>query len=139
MNRQLALWLAAAAVVAVAGVFAGRAIKGSGGADFPFDTRADAYSAADLPQGRTRAGFTGFSETGGLDGTTIVAGKVTAVAGDSVTLTTSSGASSIRLTAEQKLRILQPLGGAIAPGTTVVIIKKQGTDEAQAVLALLDP
>lgn len=139
MSRTFALWLALAVLAGAGGVFLGRAIKGAGEPAFAFDTEAPAYSAADLPLGRSRAGFTGFAETGGLDGRTIVAGKVSSVTAESITLETSAGATTIRVTGEQKLRALVPYQVAIAPGTTVVIIKAAGSDEASSVLALLDP
>jgi hypothetical protein len=139
MSRGLVAWLAAGIVVAVVGVFAGRALKGPGAEAFDFDTDAPAYVSADLPQGRSRAGFTGFGESGGLDGAVIVAGRVETVEAATVTLDTTSGAAKVRVTGEQKLRLLQPFEGAISPGTTVAVIKKPGTDEAEALLVLLAP
>ncbi|HXH20578.1 MAG TPA: hypothetical protein VNN10_01020 [Dehalococcoidia bacterium] len=139
MSRGLVAWIAMAALVAALGVLAGRALRGSGGGTFDFDATAPAYSAADLPMARSRGGFTGFGETGGLDGSVLVSGRVSAAGPDSITLETSTGRNVIRLSGEQKLRILRPHQGSIAPGTTVAVLKKPGTDEAQAVLLLLNP
>jgi hypothetical protein len=139
VKRGSLVWLASLAIVAIAGFFAGWLIKGGGKADFRFDVAAAPYSQADLPGARSKAGFTGFSETGGLDGSAIVAGKVTALGPDSVTLSTPSGANTIRLTAEQKLRMLQPFTGQIVVGATVVVSVKPGAGEAQALLVVLDP
>jgi hypothetical protein len=139
MSRGTIAWLAAAALVALVGILAGRAIKGPGAESFDFDTTAPAYASADLPLGRSRAGFTGFSETGGLDGAVIVAGRVSSVEAGSLTLDTTSGAATIQVRGDEKLRLLQPYSGTIAPGATIAVIKKPGTDEAEAVLVLLAP
>jgi hypothetical protein len=139
MTKSRLLWLGAVAIVAVAGFLAGWAVKGGGKADFAFDTSAPVFTGADLPQGRSRAGFTGFNETGGLDGATIVAGKVTSVGTDSLALATAAGTSTIRITGEQKLRILQPYAAPIPNGATVVVTRKATTDEAQSLLLILDP
>jgi len=138
MRRGLTLWLGLAAITALLGVFAGRELKGGGPEAFAFDLRAPSYAAADALAGHSRAGFTGFAETGGLDGSTIVAGRVTAVGPDTITVATAAGSSAIRLTGEQKLRVLQPIPGALTAGMTLVILKKPGSSEAQAVLAVID-
>lgn len=139
MRPGMILWIAALGVVAAAGFFGGWLIKGGGSPDFPFDTKAPAYAAADVPGGRSRAGFTGFSDTGGLSGFTIVAGKVANVSPDTLTISTAAGTDSIRLRGQEKLRILQPFASSIQTGTTVAITRKAGTEEAAAVLVVLDP
>ena len=139
MRTGAFVWSAAVIVVAAAGFTTGWLIKGGGNPDFAFDTKAPAYQGADLPGGRSRAGFTGFGDQGGLSGATIVAGKVTAVSADSVTLETPAGTSTIRVTGQEKLRILEQYSGAIAAGATVFVSVKPDTDEAQAVLVLIDP
>jgi hypothetical protein len=139
MSRGAILWVAAAALVALIGVLAGRTIKGGGEPPFPFDVSAPAYSGADLPLARSRGGFTGFSETGGLDGSVIAAGRVTALNAGSMTLETNAGVSTIRVGGDQKLRVLQPFQGPIPTGATVAVLRKPGTNEAQSVLVLLDP
>ncbi len=139
MKSGLFAWLVAAIVVALVGALAGRALKGGGDPPFPFDASAPPYSGADLPTARSRAGFTGFNETGGLDGLTVVAGRVTAVTSDSISLDTSAGLNVIRLSGDLKLRTLEPYQGAIVPGTTVVVLKNPGTDQAKSVLLILDP
>jgi hypothetical protein len=134
----VAVWAGALALVAVAGFAAGWLIKGPAHPNFDFDTKAAPYQIADLPGGRTKAGFTGFDDVGGLAGAPIVAGKVTAVDAGSVTVATTSGSSVIRLTGIDKLRILQPFTSPIPNGATVVATK---TDDGGvgALLVILDP
>ena len=133
------IWMTAVLVMAATGVAAGWLIKGGGHPDFDFDANAPAYRAADLPGGHSKAGFTGFGDQGGLGGSTIVAGKVTAVTGDSLTVEGPAGTSTMRVTGQEKLRLLAPYDKAIPTGTTVFVSTKPGTDEATAVLVLIDP
>jgi hypothetical protein len=139
MKTAPAVWAASFAGIVVIGFAAGWLIRGSGAAGFAFDTSAQAYEAADLPGGHSKAGFTGFDDVGGLAGATIISGRVTAVDANSITVATATGQSTIRLTGQDRLRLLQPLSGAIAPGTTVVATRKPGSDDIAAVLAIVDP
>jgi hypothetical protein len=138
MKRDLVIWLAAAALIAVGGFFVGRALKGDAEAGHQFEVDSPSYSSADLPQGQSHAGFTGFDEQGGPNGSILIAGRVASVSPNSITLSTSAGDNVIRLTGDQKLRILQPHQGPIPLGVTVLAIKDPGSDEATALL-LLEP
>jgi hypothetical protein len=133
------LWLAPLVLFGAAGFGAGWLLKGGGEAPFTFDSQAAPYQQADSPAAHSRSGFTGFGDQGGLAGQPIIGGKVSAVAPDTLVLSTAAGPTTIRLTGEQKLRRLQSYDGPIQPGMTVFVTKKPGTDEAAALLVLLDP
>jgi len=135
---RLAFLLAVAAVAAL-GFGAGWLAKGPGPAAFRFDASAAAYQAAGSPAGLSKGGFTGFAETGGLDGMTIVAGKVTSVAPGVLTLATASGESAVRLTGDDKVRVLAPFTASPAAGVTAVVSLAPASDEARAVLLIIDP
>jgi hypothetical protein len=135
---RLAFLLAAAAVAAL-GFAAGWLAKGPGPGVFHFDASAAAYQAAGSPAGLSKGGFTGFAETGGLDGMTIVAGKVTKVASGVLTLATSGGENTVRLSGEDKVRVLAPFTASPPPGVTAVVSLVPASGEARAVLLIIDP
>jgi hypothetical protein len=139
MRRELALWIAAAAVIGLAGFLGGRALKGGGPESFEFATSSPAYDSADILAGLSRAGFSGFDDVGGLAGSTLVSGKVTGLSASQISLQTASGAATIRLTGQEKLRILQPHQGSIAVGSTAVVLTDADAQKATAILLLLQP
>ncbi len=140
MKPAAFIWLAAAAALAVAAFLAGRALHGGEQPVLAFDLTAPSYQGAALPRGLSRAGFTGFNDVGGIEGSVLIAGRLTAVAKDSISLSTSSGPASIRFAGERSLRRIESASSAvITPGSTVVVIRSPGTDEAAAVLLLSGP
>ena len=139
MRFRSIVWPAALIVFAAIGIGAGWLIRGGGHADFRFDPQGAPYQAADLPGGRSKAGFTGFDDTGGLAGAPIIAGRITATDATSISVETATGNSVIRLSGQDRLRILKPYAGVIPNGATVVARMKPDSNDVAAVLAILDP
>jgi len=140
MSRGLLAWAAIAAVVAGISFIGGRALKGGGEAAPAFDLSAPGYSPADTVVGSSLGGFSGFGETGGLEGEAIVAGRVSRVGLDSVTVAAPGGESTIRLTGDQRLRRIEAVdASALTVGASVVVIRKPGTDQAASVLVTAVP
>jgi hypothetical protein len=133
-------WGVAAAVVALAGFFAGQALRSNGNAGYAFTTEAAAYVGIGSPTGLSQSGFSGFADSGGLEGRTVLAGSVVSVSGSSLTIETASGGqSTIRLTGDQRLRRLDAGGrDLLRPGTTVAL--RRGADGLiEAVLVVAQP
>jgi hypothetical protein len=135
---RLALLLAAAAVAGL-GFLAGWLVKGPGPSSHHFDASAAAYRPAGSPAGMSKGGFTGFGETGGLDGMTIVAGKVTSVGQGFLTLATEGGQNTVRLTGQDKVRVLAPFTPSPPTGVIAVVALEPGSVDARGVLLIIDP
>ena len=140
MNRGVLTLAATMAVVAGISFVGGRALKGGDEAAPAFDLSAPGYSPADTVVGSSVGGFSGFGETGGLEGEAIVAGRVSRVGPDFVTVATPGGESTIRLTSDQRLRRIEAVdASALTVGASVVVIRKPGTDQAASVLVTAVP
>jgi hypothetical protein len=135
-------FIAAAAVILVAGFFAGRSLHSSSAETFVFDLSAPVYEAGISAIAESKGGFTGFGETAGLSGRTVLSGRVVALAGPEVTLEDSSGTRhSVRLTTPVAAvsRIEAAGRDALRTGATVIVRHESGSDSADAVLILEAP
>jgi hypothetical protein len=144
MKPGAAVWLFPFAVTAVAAFFGGRALHSLDAAQRvganAYDLSAPSYQPSGSIAGFTKGGFTGFSDVAGLEGQTVVAGRVTAVLGDSITIATPAGDSTIRITGDQRLRRIAPSSASqLSPGSIVVALKRPGTNETTALLLIADP
>lgn len=141
MSRTVGAWLVAALAVAVVGFFAGRGLHSDGEEVSAFDFDAPAYGATKSIAGVTHGGFTGFGETPGLEGRTVVAGRVVAASADSLTVESQQGVrSTLRLSGGASLRRIEAAGReALRPGVTVVVRREAGSDEVAALLIVAEP
>ncbi len=139
MIRLVVPWLVVAAVVIVGGFFAGRAFRGEGEPGLRFELNAPAYSPAPAIEGVSRAGFSGFGAAGAAEGAVVVAGRVTTVTSDSLTIRAPSGDTVVRVGSDQRLRRLEESNlDSLQPGDRVVVRLAAGEDAA-AVLVLAAP
>jgi hypothetical protein len=137
---QLALGLAALAV-AVAGFFGGRLLKPEPTAGYAFDTDALAYEITMPKPGLSKGGFSGFGETAGLPGATLLSGKVASITPTEVVIEAADGTkSSLRLANPGGVRRIEAASrDALRPGASVVVLHENGSDEADAVLVVEAP
>jgi hypothetical protein len=140
VTRSAGLWLAAGLVVAVAAFFGGRALHGDGSSAGAFDFDAPAYGSVKSIAGLSRGGFSGFGDTPGLDGRTVIAGRIVSAAADSITVESSQGVrSTLRISSAAPLRRLDTSGReALRPGVTVVV-RRSDSGEPAAVLIVAEP
>ena len=138
--RQAATILAAVIVVA-AGFFGGRFVHSNGDAGFEFDLDAAVYDAALPEAGLSKGGFSGFGETPGLPGKTLLSGKVVSASGVEVVIEDANGSrSTIRLANPGGVkRIESAARSALTGGATVVLRHALGSDEVEAVLVVESP
>lgn len=141
MSYRSSVCLTIGVMLAVAGFFAGRELRNDNGSAAAYDFKAPAYAPSDPIAGFSRGGFTGFGETPGLDGKTIIAGRVIELTGDSFTLESAAGVrSTVRLADEAPLRRIEAAtAAALRPGANVIVRKQPGKDEAAAVLVVAAP
>lgn len=141
MKSQYYAWIGVAAVIAVAAFFTGRELRPDTGASFDYNLAAPPFVAASPAAGLSKGGFSGFGETLGLDGKTVLSGKVTSVTSESLTLETPAGSSStIKVTGAGPLRRIEASSvAALRPGVTVVIRMVPGSKEGAAVLIVAEP
>ena len=134
-------WLALVPVIAIATFFAGRELRPDPVASFNYERDAPGYEAAVPDAGLSKGGFSGFGGDASLDGQTVVAGRVTAVGADSVTVETESGESvPVRVTASGPLHRIDPASLAtLRPGMTVAVRTGATPEEAAGVLVLATP
>jgi hypothetical protein len=140
-NLTAAVFAVGAVVVVAAGFFGGRFVKPDPTPGYSFDLSSPAYAAA-LPQpGLTRGGFSGFGETNGLPGSTLLSGKVASVTPQQIVIEAADGTrSTFRITNPITVtRIEAANRDALKNGATVVLRKAEGSDEVEAVLVLAGP
>jgi hypothetical protein len=137
MTRTQIIWLGVAALIAVAGFFAGRSLHSQSTTASAFELNTDAYQASSTIAGLSKAGFSGFTE-GGAEGRTVVAGRVVAVTSDSITLEGQGGQrSTLRLAGGGTPgRLEASTLESIRPGVTVLVRRTPGSDEAAAFLVI---
>jgi hypothetical protein len=137
----LALWFAAAAVLAAFGFLTGRALHPGAEAHHEFETDTAPYTPAEAVAGFSKGGFTGFGEITGFEGRTVLGGRIVAADPSAVTLETRGGVqTSMRLAGPPPLQVLQASDrGALRPGVTLAVIVTDGSDEAVSVLVLSPP
>lgn len=142
MSRRRFVWLAVAAVVVAGSFFGGRAIGSEGRAtgSYAYELDTPPYAASSAGVAMSRGGFGGFGS--GLDGYTIVSGRVRSISTESITLETIGGGTEVvRVTGSG---VFQRIEGAtpsvLRPGMTVVVRSLTGGDAAaSAVLVLAEP
>ncbi len=140
MTRTAFVWLLLLALIAAGSFFAGRAIRGGGSTASAFDLAATAYQPAASPAGFTRGGFSGFAETGSLEGSVVLAGKVAAIGPDSITVGTPAGPSTVHVTSDLRLRRVTAADrSALTAGVSVVALLSSGSGPASGVLIVLSP
>ena len=136
-------WLAAAVVVMAVAFFGGRTLGSGGdeGASYTYDLDTPPYTAASTGAGISKGGFSGFGANSGIDGETLVSGRVRSVSADSITLDTAGGTEVLRITGSGTLRRIEgATAAAVRPGMNVVVrTTGSGGDTASSVLLLAEP
>jgi len=139
MSRPaVAAWIAVAFGLAIGAFSLGRSFGAEEAPIVSYDFTAPAYEAAASIAGRSRGGFTGFAEVAGLDGRTVIAGRVAGLSTSALVLDTAVGQRSLRLTGDRALRRIEPWRGA-EPGSTVALLLTPNGNEVAAVLVLSAP
>src|SRR5687767_6794152 len=125
-----------AIVIAAAGFLAGRAFHPDPTPGYAFDTDSPAYHATAPDPALTRGGFSGFGETTGLPGLTLLSGKVASVIAQEAVIEAPDGTrSSVRLANPGAVRRFEEASrSALGNGVTVVLRHAAGSDEVEAVL-----
>jgi hypothetical protein len=138
MTRTAYIWFAAALAVLALGFLAGRTLHSEGDSKAPL-ADGPAFEATATIAGLSKAGFSGFSES--TAGRTVLAGRIVAVEGDTITLEGTSGARSmLRLSGSGPLTRLEPSTlAALRPGVTVLLRRAQDGDAAAAALIVAEP
>ncbi len=137
------LWAVAAVVVATVGFFGGRALGSDApaGSSYTYDLNTPPYTSPSSASGVSRGGFSGFGASG-IDGETIVSGRVRSVTTDLITLETSSGGTEVvRITGPGALRRTEDASASVLrPGASVVVRSRPDDGDAIAsVLVLSEP
>jgi hypothetical protein len=124
-------------VLAAAAFLAGRALHPEAGAASAFDLDADAYEASSALAGLSKAGFSGFTESG-AEGRTVISGRVINVTAESITVEGRGGQrSTLRLSGQGQPRRLEAASrDAIRAGVTVIVRRDPGSGVAKAVLVI---
>jgi hypothetical protein len=132
--------LAAVAVIAI-GFFAGRLLKPDPTPDYAFDLSAPAYEATLPEPGLSKGGFTGFGETNGLPGSTLLSGKVASITPTEIVIEAKDGTkSTIRITNPISVsRIEAANRDALKSGATVVLFPAKDSDEIASLLVVASP
>jgi len=141
-NRRFAIWSVALVLVALLAFVLGRSLRPEASAAVSaFDVDAAPYAAVGTAAGLTMGGFSGFSERGGLDGRTTIAGRVLSIGADQVVIDTAAGPSALRLSGDRPLRqVAASSAAAIRSGVTVAVrLSEPGGSEAAAILVLSGP
>jgi len=128
-------------VMIVAGFFAGRLLKGDAAPGYAFDTDAAVYEATKPEPGLSKGGFSGFGETGGLPGYTLLSGTVASVTAQEVVIEAADGTrSTLRLANPGGVQRIEAAGvNALRAGVSVIVRHAEGSDEAEAVLIVETP
>jgi len=136
--RYAALAAVAALLLVGGGFLAGRALNTGDGTGFAFDSASPAYRSAAAPAVLSKGGFSGFGETDGLEGTTILSGRVVSAGAEAIVIESEDGAqATIRLAGSASMTQIEASSAdALRPGAIVVIRHQPGSDEALAVLVL---
>lgn len=138
---RLAIVIVAAIAAVAAGFFAGRVLKPDPTPGYSFDLSSPVYEAALAQPGLTKGGFSGFGETAGLPGRTMLSGKVASVTAQEVVIEATDGTKST-------LRLINPAAvsrieaanrDALRPGATVILRQADASDEVDAVLVIASP
>jgi hypothetical protein len=141
MKGRFALWLIAAAALGGVAFLGGRALRPAAEAGYAFEQDTPSYEAADSMAGLSRGGFSGWSETGGLEGLTVVTGRVVEATATGVTVEAPWGTrTTIRLTGDRPIQGLRAADqAALRPGATVTLRTAPDGDLVEAVLILAPP
>ena len=125
-----------AVVVAALGFFVGRGLHPDPTPGFAFDSNSPVYEATAPDPVLTRGGFSGFGETTGLPGLTLLSGKVASITADEVVIEALDGTkSSVRLANPSAVRRFEEASrSALVNGATVVLRHASGSDEVEAIL-----
>lgn len=141
LEPRLAVLIVAALAVVAAGFVAGRMLKADPEPGYAFDASSPAYAATLAPAGLTKGGFSGFGETAGLPGQTMLSGKVASISGQDVVIEAADGTkTSLRLTNPASVhRIEAATRDALRTGATVILRQAPGSDQVDAVLVIASP
>jgi hypothetical protein len=140
-TRGWALLAGVAVVVAAASFLGGRAL-GSGDSERGVTANLDSPSFAPAPgvAGTSRGGFSGFGEVAGMEGHTVVSGRIVSVSPAAIVVESPDGVrATLNLRAEDGLRRIE--GAArdqLRPGMSVVVRPGEG-DAAAAILIVAQP
>ncbi len=138
---KLALALALAIAVLAGGFIGGRALKPAGETSFEFDLDSPAYEASLAEPGLSKGGFGGFGEDLGLEGATLLSGRITAISPEEITIELSRGTlQAVRVGETASVTQLEASSrDALSTGFTVVILTDAGEDTATAILIIAEP
>jgi hypothetical protein len=139
-NRKLIAWVVAGIAVAGIAFVAGRELRPASSEVSAFDLNAPVYETGKLAVGYSKAGFTGFGETPGPDGRTVLTGRVVAIDERSITVEAGGQRSTVRVSAETSVkRIEAAAASSLRPGASVLIRLSAGRDEATGILITGEP
>ena len=129
------------AVVLLAGFLGGRALKPDSDTTYRFDQDAPAYTAPLAVPALSKGGFSGFGAELGLEGATLLSGRVTAISADEITIELSLGTQHTFLLGEiaSLSQLEADTVGVLEIGLTVVVVSGDGDDEAAAILIIEEP
>jgi hypothetical protein len=139
-RRRVALG-AAVLIIVAAGFFGGRALRPDPAPGYAFDPSAAVYEPAAPKPALSRGGFSGFGETPGLPGRTLLSGKVTSVSPQELVIEAANGTTSTLQIANPNgvSRIEAATRNALVNGASVVVRHAEGSDRADAVLVVGGP
>jgi hypothetical protein len=141
LKPAYAAYVVVAVVIVAAGLLAGRALKPDPTPGFAFDASSPAYDATTPSIGVTKGGFSGFGETSGLPGQTLLSGSVVSVSPTELVIQGTDGTkTSLRLGTPTNISRIQAANrDALRNGATVIVRQADGSDEVEAVLVLATP
>jgi hypothetical protein len=140
MKLRLVLLVLLGVVVAAAAFAGGRSLHSPSQASGRPAAEGVVFTPAKPIAGTSRGGFSGFGEVSGLEGKTVLAGRVVALNPGSITVETAAGVrTSVQLAGEGSLRRIESVGReALRPGATIVVRRGPGSEVA-AILVLAEP
>jgi hypothetical protein len=108
---------------------------------YAFDVSAPAYEARLPEPGLSKGGFSGFGETNGLPGSTLLSGKVASITPTEIVIEAKDGTKSmIRITNPISVsRIEAANRDALKSGATVVLFPAKDSDEIASLLVVASP
>ncbi len=130
-----------AVVVLLAGFLGGRAIKPESETAFEFDLDSPAYQASLAEPGLSKGGFSGFGEDLGMEGATLLSGRITAISAEEITIELGVGTRhTLRFGETASLTQFQTSDrDVLGTGFTVVVLTDADGETATAILIIAEP
>ncbi len=125
----------------LAGFWGGRALKPEAETAFEFDFDSPAYEASLANPALTKGGFSGFGEDLGMEGATLLSGRITAISSDEITIELGVGTKhTLQFGETASLTQLEASDrDVLRTGITVVVLTDAGEETATAILIVAEP